>query len=135
MVLVVAAIIEKEDFVLLARRKFGKHLAGFWEFPGGKIEQNESPQESLKRELFEELELITEVGSYIGCSEYIYDADKIKLLGYKVTVISGDFNLVDHDKIEWVKIHDVLSYKLAPADIPIYKLYYNERITKTNNRF
>lgn len=132
MITVVAAIIEGDNKILLGRRKAGKHLAGYWEFPGGKIENNETPEECLKRELFEEFKIHAKVGVYIGEVEYKYETAHIKLLGYRTTIISGDFKLLDHDIIEWVELKDVLTYNLAPADIPLFKLYYNGRITETN---
>ena len=125
MIIVTAAIIEKNQKVLLARRKLGKHLEGFWEFPGGKIENNETPEECLKRELSEELSILAEINDFFVENIHEYPDKKIKLLAYKVNIISGDFKLSDHDKIVWVRPEKILTYQLAPADIPIAEAYIN----------
>ena len=71
---------------------------GKWEFPGGTLEEGETPEQCLKRELLEELAVITEIGDLICTSEYIYTPDwVIRLLVYKTTVVSGSFNLNAHD--------------------------------------
>ena len=70
---VAAGIIQREDGkILLARRKPGSHLAGYWEFPGGKIEEGESPEECLERELLEELGIVTKTGAFVAESVYDY---------------------------------------------------------------
>ena len=71
MIKVVAAILEKEDKILIAKKREGKPLAGLWEFPGGKIEEGETPEESLIRELMEEMNIKVRVNEYVG--ESIYD--------------------------------------------------------------
>jgi len=123
MVIVTAAIIEKNHKVLLARRKPGKYLEGFWEFPGGKIENNETPEECLKRELSEELSVLAEINGFFVENIHEYPDKKIKLLAYRVNIISGDFKLSDHDKIVWVKPEKILTYQSAPADVAIAEAY------------
>lgn len=115
----------KKSKVLLARRKLGKHLEGFWEFPGGKIEINETPEECFKRELSEELFILAEINDFFVENIHEYPDKKIKLLAYKVNIIRGDFKLSDHDKIVWVRPEKILTYQLAPADIPIAEAYIN----------
>jgi 8-oxo-dGTP diphosphatase len=79
---VTAAIIQKRDYVLLARRSPGEKLAGFWEFPGGKVEKGESPEESLARELREELGIGVKVGP--KCVEILhqYDHGSFRIVAY-----------------------------------------------------
>ena len=124
MINVVAAILQKEDKILIARKKQGKPLAGYFEFPGGKIEEGETPEESLIRELMEEMNIKIAVIEYIGESIYDYGNDKvISLLGYTAESIDGAIKLSDHDIYEWVTLEQINNYKIAPADIPlIYKL-------------
>jgi len=130
MIQVTAGIIENEDKILLARRREGKHLAGYWEFPGGKIETGESPEECLKRELQEEFSILSEVGDFVAESVFSYPGKIISLKAYKVKLLSGDFKLIDHDKVEWVKPEDVMTYLLAPADVPIWEAYDKRRLKK-----
>lgn len=123
MIRVCAAIIEKNDLVLAARRKPGKHLAGFWEFPGGKIEENETPEQCLLRELKEEFDIVAEIGDYIGISEYNYGEKHIQLFAYLAKHISGDFKLNDHDNIVWIRHNQFNELEWAPADIPLINSY------------
>lgn len=117
---VVAAILQKEDKILIARKKQGKPLAGYFEFPGGKIEEGETPEESLIRELMEEMNIKIAVKEYIGESVYDYGNDKvISLLGYTAEIIDGEIKLSDHDRYEWVTLEQINNYKIAPADIPL----------------
>jgi|TARA_B110000259_G_C14025461_1_gene404527 8-oxo-dGTP diphosphatase len=116
---VVAAIIKKEDKILIARRKKGKHLEFKWEYPGGKLENNEEENDALKRELKEEFSIEATIGRYLTESFYEYGSVNINLKAYLVEKFSGDFKLIDHDKIEWIKIEEIKKYEFAPADIPI----------------
>ncbi len=122
MTTVTCAIIEKEDKILIARRAVDQKLADKWEFPGGKVEDGESPEECLKRELEEEFGIQTEVGEFITSSKYHYDHISIELLAFHVKYISGEFTLSDHDTIEWVIPEELLNYDLAKADIPIAEM-------------
>ncbi|MCJ8315217.1 MAG: 8-oxo-dGTP diphosphatase MutT [Pseudomonadales bacterium] len=116
---VTAAILTIQDKILAAKRAEGKHLAGYWEFPGGKIESGETPEQCLKRELKEEFSIDTEVGEFVAESVFDYGEKCIRLLAYKVKHLAGDFQLIDHDEIRWLAIEELDSLKWAPADIPI----------------
>ncbi|MFT5699509.1 MAG: mutator protein MutT [Desulforhopalus sp.] len=118
---VTAAIIQRDGQILAARRKPGAHMAGFWEFPGGKVESGESPEECICRELKEELDIETKIGPFFGESCYDYGTKEIRLLCYRVNYLSGTFTLTDHDEIRWLPIDQLLSLKWAPADIPLVK--------------
>ena len=118
---VVAGILTRGESFLIARRRDGKSLAGYWEFPGGKLEDNETPEEALTRELKEEFSIDVLVEDYIGRAEYDYDHISIELLAYRASIHTGEFQLTDHDAIEWVTLEQASSYKLAPADIPILR--------------
>ena len=81
--IVAAAVIERDGYVLIAKRKQGWHEAGKWEFPGGTLEEGETPEQCLKRELQEELAIVTEVGALFCKSEYSYTPDwTIRLMVY-----------------------------------------------------
>lgn len=116
---VVAAVIKQKDKILIARRKRGKHLELKWEYPGGKLEKYEDEIAALKRELKEEFSIDTEISKYLTESFYEYENININLRAYLVENFSGNFNLKDHDKIDWIKIEDIEKYDFAPADIPI----------------
>lgn len=126
---VVCGIIYNDDKVLICRRKPEKSLGGYWEFPGGKIEENESDEESLIRELKEELDMEVNIESFFNSSEHSYENFTIELIAYKCSFVSSNFKLTDHDKYEWIEPNKLLDWKLAPADIPIAE----ELITNKNN--
>jgi 8-oxo-dGTP diphosphatase len=105
--------------VFIARRAKGQNCAGGWEFPGGKIEGGESPEHCLQRELQEEFAIEAEVGDFFAESIYEYPQGAIRLLAYFVIPHSMDFKLRVHDEYRWIKISDLLSCGLLPADIPI----------------
>lgn len=116
---VVAAVIYRDQNLLLARRKSGKSLAGYWEFPGGKIESGETPEKALARELYEEFAVVVSVGKEIATHRHDYEHIKIELIAHETRIESGELELRDHDAIVWVTPAQARHYKLAPADIPI----------------
>lgn len=103
----------------MARRRPEKHLGGYWEFPGGKIELNETHEESLIRELREELGMEVIVEKYFLSVHHDYENFSIELTSFLCQFISANFNMTDHDKFEWVLIKELKDRKLAPADKPI----------------
>ena len=119
MIEVVAGILLSNNRVLIAKRKKGKHLAGYWEFPGGKVENSETTEKTLVREFSEEFDVVIRVNSEFHQNIHSYSDTTILLKSYLAELIKGDFKLKDHDRIEWVKISDLKNYKVASADIPI----------------
>jgi len=122
MIKVVAAIIHKDNKIMIAKRKENKSMGGFWEFPGGKIDPGETPEESLVRELKEEMDISIKVEKYVGESIYDYGDIVICLLGYLASIENGDIILNDHDEYEWVTLENICKFKLAPADIPLVRM-------------
>lgn len=118
MTTVIAAIILKDNKVLIAQRAEGQKLAGKWEFPGGKIEDGETPEECLKREMKEELNVDIEIGEFFGESVYHYETGPIRLVAYKARLLGGQCKLKVHSRVEWVEPHQLANYHFAPADIP-----------------
>ncbi len=116
---VTAAIITHNNKVLLTRRAPGEKHAGWWEFPGGKVEAGESPESCLRRELREELEIETSIGDKLTESIYSYETGSIRLLAYRATILSGALLLHVHDEYQWVSVAQLTQYSLLPADIPI----------------
>ena len=115
---VTAAVIENDGVVLAARRS-GGHLDGYWEFPGGKIEAGESPEACLARELQEEFGITVDVGHFIAENVHDYGEKVIHLMAYSVKHLSGEFRMSDHDQILWLPRDRLQSLKWAPADIPL----------------
>jgi 8-oxo-dGTP diphosphatase len=114
-----AAVIIETGTVVLARRSPTEKFVRFWEFPGGKIEANETPQQCLERELMEELGVSSTAGDVFCESFFEYDHGKFKIIAIYTDLHSKEFTLSSHDKADWVQITELLNYKLLPADIPI----------------
>jgi 8-oxo-dGTP diphosphatase len=103
---------------MLARRAEGKHLAGYWEFPGGKIEAGESPEICLERELYEELGVKADIKDFFMENIHQYESKTIRLLAYWTTIGSEGVTLVDHDEYCWLAPAELSKMRVAPADIP-----------------
>ncbi|CRM40231.1 CTP pyrophosphohydrolase [Pseudomonas sp. 31 E 6] len=116
---VAAAVVHLHGKVLITRRAPGEKLAGMWEFPGGKLEQEETPQDGITRELREELGVESVAGEILTSTTYTYPGGTIELIAIMVTLQSTQFTLQVHDLFEWVRPQELLQYDLAPADIPI----------------
>jgi 8-oxo-dGTP diphosphatase len=121
--LVTAAVITHGDRVLVARRAQSHHLAGYWEFPGGKIEDGESPEQCLRRELEEELDVEVEVGELLCRSSHSYDDRTITLLACEAhlprQVARERLRSNSHDAVRWLAVSELLEIRLAPADRPV----------------
>ncbi|NYE58107.1 8-oxo-dGTP diphosphatase MutT [Carboxydothermus ferrireducens] len=116
---VTAAIIIHKGKVLITRRKLNdKYLPGKWEFPGGKVEQGETPEDCLVREIKEELDLNIKITQFFGESIYEYPFFIIRLLAFLAQPVSGKIKLNDHAEARWVEIKDLNFYDFAPADLP-----------------
>jgi 8-oxo-dGTP diphosphatase len=125
--IVVAAVMERDGHILIARRKRGKQHPGSWEFPGGTLEEGETPEQCLERELREELAITIEIGGLFCTSEHSYAPDfTMRLLAYRTTFIAGNFNLNDHEEIRWVKPTDLAGYAFPDADRPIIEKLVRE---------
>lgn len=119
MKLVTAAIIERRNRVLLARRPPGDRHAGKWEFPGGKVEPGEEAGETIVREIREELSLDTEVIDRFAETTHRYPGGSIRLVAFRLRWVGGQITLSAHDATAWATPADILAYDLLPADVPI----------------
>lgn len=108
--------------VFLARRAPHKEHAGFWEFPGGKLEPGELHEACLKRELLEELDMTVEVGPRAGDTHHAFENFSIHLIAYHCSFISASYQLSDHDQYAWVPAHQLLDYHLAASDVVLAQL-------------
>ena len=114
---VVAAIIVSEDGrVFATQRGYGEFKDG-WEFPGGKIEAGESPQEALAREIREELATEIEVGELLDTIEYDYPAFHLSMGCYVCRIRSGEPHLLEHEAAKWLSTAELYSVDWLPADL------------------
>ena len=104
---------------LACRRPAEKHLGGLWEFPGGKVEIGETPEEALVRELFEELGIDVEVGEALTAVEWSHDGGEIRLRPYLCRISGGELQAKEHDELIWCQATRFSSMTWAPADVPI----------------
>ena len=116
---VVAGIAVSGNKIFMARRSPDKSLAGLWEFPGGKVEANESDEEALKREIKEEFGKEIIIGEFFHENLHT-DADKtIKLISYFMAFHDFPKESTSHDKLKWSKIEDLNKYDFCPPDIEV----------------
>lgn len=115
---VVAAIIVKDGEIFATQRGYGDYK-DWWEFPGGKIEPGETPEEALVREIREELHAEIEVGRLIDTVEYDYPKFHMVMRCYLCRLISEEIELVEHEAARWLDIDSVWSVKWLPSDIEV----------------
>lgn len=123
---VVTGLIKKEGKVLVGLRPEGRNLPGVWEFPGGKLELGETPEEALARELSEELGIEAEVGKLLFAITHSYSGTGILLLFYHVKFWKGEPKDVHHEKLRWVTVKELQQLTLPDANFKVLK-----RITET----
>ena len=122
MIEVVAGVIYKEDKFLIAQRNLKKAQGGFWEFPGGKLEKNETYEDALKREIKEEFNADIKVDKYIGENVHHYPDRDIKLVFYKATLLSDNIELLEHEDYKWITKDDKDKFEFAGADIKVFDM-------------
>ena len=112
------AIIDANDQILIAKRPNKKHLSGFWEFPGGKVEKGESPENALVREVKEELniDINNKCIAPLTFSEFNYEKFHLLLLLYVCRRWEGEPMSMEKNEIKWVKVNTLRQYKMPPAD-------------------
>jgi 8-oxo-dGTP diphosphatase len=113
-----AVIINEQDEVLCALRSQTMSLPGLWEFPGGKIEPNEAPEQSLRREIREELDCDIQVGAMVADTTHQYPNLIVRLMTFYATVIQGQPAPSEHEKLVWLPRTQLSELNWAPADIP-----------------
>lgn len=117
------AIIEQDGLLLAAQRSAAMSLPLKWEFPGGKINEGESPAECLKRELFEELEIDVVVGQPFKPAIHHYPTFSVTLYPFICTILSGEITLNEHTAISWLSPSELHTLDWAEADWPIIEQY------------
>lgn len=122
---VVAAIIRDNDKIFATQRGYGEFKGG-WEFPGGKIEAGETPEEALVREIWEELDTEIAVGELVDTIEYDYPNFHLSMECFWAEVVSGDLILKEHESARWLAKDELDSVEWLPADISIIKSIRDE---------
>ena len=115
---VVAAVIRDGDKIFATQRGYGEFKGG-WEFPGGKIEEGETPQEALVREIKEELDTEIVVGELIDTIEYDYPTFHLSMDCFWAEIVSGDLVLKEHEAAKWLTKDELDSVEWLPADITL----------------
>ena len=115
---VVAAVIREGDKIFATQRGYGEYKDG-WEFPGGKIEEGETPQEALKREILEELNTEIIVGDLIKTIEYDYPTFHLSMDCFWATVESGDLELKEAEAARWLAKDELNEVEWLPADLEL----------------
>jgi len=123
---VAAGVLEREGKILAAKRKRGSHLEGYWEFPGGKLEPDESPEECLRRELAEEIGVLVRPREILEVVFHRYPEKSVLLLFYRCDLLEGEPRPIECDEVRWVSLADLPALDWAPADVPFVR-----RLAKT----
>ena len=119
---VVAAIIEKENQVFATQRGYGEFKDG-WEFPGGKIEPGEKPEQALRREISEELDADISVGQLLVTVEHDYPSFHLSMQCFLCTLLSDQLILKEHEAAQWLTAPQLDSVDWLPADIKAVQAY------------
>lgn len=130
---IAAGIIFCDGKMLIAQRKKGKQLEYFWELPGGKLEEGETLEDCLRREMVEEMDLKVDVGELFMRTIYNYDFGAFAINAFFAKTKSQSIpKICEHEQYKWVKPDEALQYKLSPADIPIVeslaKAYFQKKL-------
>lgn len=126
MINVVAAVIKDEnEKILITQRNLKKAQGGLWEFPGGKIEPNETRENAIVREIKEELDIDIEVKSYLSEKVFKYPEKDINLIALECKKISGEIKLLEHEDYKWVSKNELENFQFAPADLFIIEKIKN----------
>ncbi len=115
---VVAAVIRDENRIFATQRGYGEYKDG-WEFPGGKIEEGETPQQALKREIMEELDTEIIVGDFIDTIEYDYPNFHLSMDCFWCRMVNGNLTLKEHEAAKWLDRNSIDSVDWLPADITL----------------
>ena len=121
MIDVVAAVIEKDNKYLIAQRNRNKHFAYHWEFPGGKVNDDESFENALEREINEELSINIKIIKKITSEKHKDEKINAEIHYFLCEALNDNIILSEHEDMTWVYKQDLLNYKLAPGDSKIIK--------------
>ena len=114
-------VLNDQNKILIARRPLDKSFGGLWEFPGGKIEEGESPEEALQRELKEELNIEVKISEGLPPYQYLDKSLEIEFYPFKCHPISDTFEINEHSDALYVNKEDLSNYSFAPPDYTVLK--------------
>ena len=118
MINVVAAVIKDDSGkILITQRNLKRSQGGLWEFPGGKIEPNETKEQAIVREIKEELTIDINVKNYIDEKIFTYPEKDINLIALECSIINGNIELLEHEDYRWVSSSELENFEFAPADM------------------
>ena len=121
MIDVVAAVIKKDNKYLIAQRNRNKHFAFHWEFPGGKVDNGETFEIALQREIKEELSIDIKIFKKVSSQKHKDDKINVNVHYFLCEHSDGKINLFEHEDLKWVTKKELFSYKMAPGDLKIIK--------------
>ncbi len=121
MIDVVAAVIKKDNLYFIAQRNRNKHFAFYWEFPGGKVDNQETFENALKREIKEELSINIKVFNHIASEKHKDNKIDVKVHYFLCETINENMFLSEHEDMKWVQKNELVKYKMAPGDSKIIK--------------
>jgi 8-oxo-dGTP diphosphatase len=119
MALVAAALIQKDDTLLIAQRGRGKRFGWQWEFPGGKVERGEAAEDCLRREIKEELNLDIHVEKHFCTVNHRYSDFVIELIVFWCSIAGGTLTLAEHEQVHWVSLSELKHYSFVEADLAV----------------
>jgi len=124
--LVSAGLILAEEMVLICQRPPGKHLAGLWEFPGGKVKPGESPQQALIREIREELQVEVRIGRPYEIIHYAYEFGSFLVMVFLAEIVEGQPEAIEHSQILWADAEVLSACEFLPANHDLVKKLVEE---------
>jgi len=119
---VVAGVIRRDGLLLITQRMPDDTLAGYWEFPGGKVERNEDLRTALRRELSEEIDVEVEIGAELHRVVHAYPDRDVRLYFYEATIVSGEPRPIEAADLRWVRPDELMNYQFPEADLPLLEL-------------
>ena len=121
MIDVVAAVIKKDNKYLIAQRNRNKHFAFYWEFPGGKVDNGETFENALKREIKEELSINIRILHHIASEKHKDDKIDVNVHYFLCESLNENIILSEHEDMKWLQKNDLTQFKMAPGDTKIIK--------------
>ena len=128
---VAGALLDGRGQVLIAQRPPGKHMAGGWEFPGGKLDAAELPLDGLRRELLEELGIDVQGAEWLASCEHDYEDRRVLLELWMVSAFNGEPESLDGQALRWVTLDELPGAGMLPADAPLVAALLDKFSTKT----